>query len=246
MKRPYSLTLCVITGMILTGVSRAAEVEAELGAYSAYVWRGLIVNHDPVMQPSLTVNAGGFSFNVWGNFDLTDQDKEFDAMQFSEIDLTVAYAWESESAWLETGVVNFMFPNWPSTGSDTSELFFTAGLDGRLEPWITLNYDFDQIEGFYLNLGIGHTVELGEKTEITLMATYGYGDSSYNSGYFEVDEAGAVDLVLGVSIAHSINDSTGITGTIGRMQLLDSSLKESVGERNDSETILSLSTTFSW
>ena len=38
---------------------------------SKYIWRGQRLTNDWSMQPSMTFGASGFSFNVWGNMDMT-------------------------------------------------------------------------------------------------------------------------------------------------------------------------------
>src|SRR5690606_16941786 len=43
----------------------------ELGAYSKYVWRGINVVDDFVLQPSLTFSHGPWSVNFWGNYETT-------------------------------------------------------------------------------------------------------------------------------------------------------------------------------
>ena len=90
-----------VSGSSLMAEEPKVEVDAEALVVSKYVWRGLEVNEDPVLQPALTVTYGGFSFNIWGNMDLTDfgedecvytSDCESRAGQFTEIDLTLDYS----------------------------------------------------------------------------------------------------------------------------------------------------------
>jgi len=53
--------------------------------YNKYIWRGFLLDDDPVFQPSFTVSATGFAVSGWGNFDLDDED----ALMSDEIDTIV-------------------------------------------------------------------------------------------------------------------------------------------------------------
>lgn len=238
--------LLALAGCAMIGSAQAADVEAELGVYSAYVWRGLIVNDEAVLQPSLTVGAGNFSINVWGNFDLTDS--LGDSAQFSEIELTISYAHKVGSALFEAGVVNYMFPNLATEvpDTDTTEVYFSAAFDVILEPSVTFYYDVDVIEGHYLIFGIGHTFKINEKTNLGMEATYGFGGSSYVDGYFGVDDSGPIDLGLGVFLRYSINDAVGFSAGVHYMSLMGSALKESVGDEYGTKTTFSTVFTFMW
>ncbi|MBI4800110.1 MAG: hypothetical protein HY794_15555, partial [Desulfarculus sp.] len=55
------------------GEDKAWSVDLILPYYSKYLSRGALTVDDPVLQPGLTVAAHGFSFNVWGNYNLTDK-----------------------------------------------------------------------------------------------------------------------------------------------------------------------------
>ncbi|MBI4800069.1 MAG: hypothetical protein HY794_15340, partial [Desulfarculus sp.] len=55
------------------GQDKAWSVDLTVPYYSKYLSRGALTVDDPVLQPGLTVAAHGFSFNVWGNYNLTDK-----------------------------------------------------------------------------------------------------------------------------------------------------------------------------
>src|SRR3989338_6117355 len=65
------------------------SVTGSTSFYSKYVWRGIRLDDDYVLQPRLTVNAfNGWSLNVWGNYDL---DNSTDALNSNETDTTLTY-----------------------------------------------------------------------------------------------------------------------------------------------------------
>lgn len=53
-------------------VDKPFEIEAELTVASKYVWRGLNLVNDWVVQPGLTVSRGPISVGLWGNFEPTN------------------------------------------------------------------------------------------------------------------------------------------------------------------------------
>ena len=71
------LLLIALTGLLTLGASAPAlalgplDDEAELPVYSKYVWRGMNLVDDAVLQPSLEVGLFGFELAVWGNLYLT-------------------------------------------------------------------------------------------------------------------------------------------------------------------------------
>ena len=76
--------LSLVVGMLATGARAQEEaaaaagdekpwsIDAALDYNSKYVWRGILVTDDPVLQPSITFAFKGFSLNIWANMDLTD------------------------------------------------------------------------------------------------------------------------------------------------------------------------------
>ena len=231
------------------GATLAADVEADLGVGSAYVWRGMVLNDELVMQPSLTVVAGNFSFNVWGNFDLTDRDgAAVDSGNFSEVDLTISWTHSFDKVALDIGVINYMFPNAGLTNSDTTELYVSASLDVVLEPSLTIYYDIDSIDGYYASLGIGHTFAVSDKTEIGLSGSYAFADSGFRDGYFGVDSSGAVDLAAGINVSVAINDAVGFSVGVVHSTLSDSDIEIAAAAiyADDSDTTLSTGFSFGW
>ena len=59
----------------------------DLAAASKYVWRGLLVNDEFVLQPSVGITFGGFNANIWSSVDLTDYGAESGAYNGRKFDL---------------------------------------------------------------------------------------------------------------------------------------------------------------
>ncbi len=215
-------------------------VDAEALVVSKYVWRGLEVNEDPVLQPALTVTYGGFSFNLWGNMDLTDfgedecvytSDCESRAGQFTEIDLTLDYSRSFEKITLGAGIISYQFPNWDES-EDTHEVYLALAYDCLLAPALTIYYDFDEVDGFYANFAVSHSFAINNEAGIELAASIGYGDSDYNEAYFGVDDNAVVDINCSVALPYQVTDKITITPVLNLTSLVDSDLRDAVDDKS--------------
>ena len=244
------IAVLIVTTTILPATAEDVDVsvDAEILVVSKYIWRGLEVNEDPVLQPSLTVAYGGFSFNVWGNMDLTNfgkdecvytSDCESRAGQFTEIDLTLDYSHSFDKFTLGVGIIAYEFPNWDDS-EDTHELYLAFSYDCLLQPALTLYYDFDEVEGFYANFSVGHSFAINDKVGIDLSGSVGYGDSDYNLAYFGVDNSALVDANCSVAMPFQVTGKITITPMLSLTSIIDSDLKDSVESNSccDNETNL--------
>ena len=193
-------------------------------AMSKYVWRGFELSKDSlVIQPSMTVAYKGFSANVWGNED-TDvyvytvaTSEPTDTNNWTETDLTLAYDWTMGPVALTAGYIYYGV-----IGPDTQEVFGRAALHVLLTPTLTVYRDYDHLAGWYLTLGVSHTVPITEKIGLNLGAQVGYlaaDDSSSYAKYNGVGSANATtdayrgfhDGQLSASVAFPISERISIT-----------------------------------
>ncbi|MBN2331658.1 MAG: MipA/OmpV family protein [Deltaproteobacteria bacterium] len=230
------LVLCMTATAVNAEEKPAVSLDAEVLAVSKYIWRGLEVNEEFVLQPSLTAGYGGFSFNIWGNMDLTSfgEDEcvytsgcDDRSGQFTEIDLTMDYTHSWDAFTLGVGIIAYEFPNWEAS-EDTHEFYVSGAVDTLLQPSLTIYYDFDEVEGLYASFGIGHSFAINEKLALDLSASVGYADGDYNEAYFGVDDSGFVDLSVGVSLAIPVGDMVTITPMLSYTSLINSDLRDAV------------------
>jgi hypothetical protein len=164
--------------------------------YSKYIWRGQNINNRSVFQPAISVKAYGFTGSIWGNLDLTDKSKTApdNCGQFSEFDYALDYSdnvpgidWMSFSV----GTIYYRFPN--TSFKPTTEIYGGLSIGVPLSPSLKLYRDLDEIDGCYLQLGLGHTFEkLVNWREdcycgLQFGASVGWGNSPYNKVYFGVN-----------------------------------------------------------
>jgi hypothetical protein len=235
--------VCVLFGASITVL---ADDKVEFGFtgdfYSKYIWRGQVLDNKWVLQPSISASANGFTGSIWGNMNLTDESKIVpdNAGEFSEFDFTFDYTAAvpgNENLNFSLGTIYYRFPN--QIYHPTTEVY--AGLDlsdGFFSPSIKLYHDIDEIDGSYVQLGIGHTFEkihvINEKCYcgLQLGSSIGWGSAGYNHGYFSVDGSGFNDLTVNLGFPFCI-DSWTISPSINFSTMLDSDIRRATDKSDN-------------
>lgn len=194
---------------VLLSVAPAASAEEDDGVtvdvaadlFGKYVWRGQNIIDDWVVQPSVSAGYKGLSGSIWGNMDLTGE--TVDDGEFTEVDYSLDYSNMfpgQDVLGYSVGVIYYDFPHAHSDA--TSEVYTGLTASVPLSPTIRAYYDFDEIDGTYVQLSVGHTIEKVTQwrrdcyCDAQVGASLGYGTSGYNNGYFGVDEGALNDLTL--------------------------------------------------
>lgn len=173
------------------------EVTAEAALMSSYVWRGQVYNNDFVVQPQLTIEQYGVSFNIWGNYDL-GKNVNGVSSDFSELDLSLAYTLpiDVNEVAFDVGVINYTFPNTVVDGvaaESTTELFASATVLSWQDyivsviPSVTLFGDIDEVNGTYVLFDVVVPYEVSDYLSVEGGISAGYGNTRYNSAYWRPD-----------------------------------------------------------
>jgi hypothetical protein len=236
--------ICLIVTVVQPRLAAAeikVNVDAEALIVSQYIWRGMVLNEDLSLQPTLTVTyndflAGALSFNVWGQMDLTDfgkdkchytDDCKSREWQFTEVDFTLDYSYSFDKYTIGVGMIWYLFPNWDHS-EDTHEVYLALSYDCLLQPALTIYYDFDEVDGFYLNLAVGHSFPVNDKFSIDLSSSVGYGDSDTNDANFGNDTSALVDFNLGLNTPYQVTEHITITPTLMWSSVIDSDNRDGV------------------
>lgn len=172
---------------------------------SKYIWRGIRLDNDPVLQPSFTVSAYGFSANVWGSYDLAGDDN----LSSNETDTTLSYSYTFED--LSIGPIALspitvtggnIYYDFPGTNTYTSEVFAGITYGCFLSPTVTYYYDYiDESkgggDGNYVALALSHSIPLVKDYGTTLDLS---GHVGFNSGDYINGEGGDYLLKAGFTI----------------------------------------------
>lgn len=209
------------------------SVSAEIGLYSAYVWRGQVLNDNMVVQPSVTLAKGPFSLNIWGNWNASENA----ANDTGEIDYTAAYTLvDTDDVTMDVGMIFYTFPGSGNGASYTEEVFASATFNNILfTPVATVYYDVDQADGFYGNLAISQGVEISDALTAEIGGSVGYGSKNYNEYYFGNNtHNGAVnDYNVYVSAEYALTEKLAL-GALLQYSALDSGVDDSGNyEAND-------------
>ncbi len=217
------------TGKVFARENRTLPFGTEIGVDVAtkYVWRGQLLTDDPVVQPSITLSRGGLSLNVWGSIDATDiNEGSGDEYRIQEVDYTLSYGFTpTEGLDIEAGFISYTFPG---TGLPTTEeVYGSASLSNvPLTPTLVVYYDVDEVDGFYVNLGIGHTFQLTEKLALGLGAGIAWADSDYNNAYFGVDDGGLGDVSVSAALDYAVNERLSISAHVGYTAFPDDDIRD--------------------
>jgi len=218
----------------------AVSVDAEVTLISQYIWRGMVLNEDLSLQPTMTVAKSGFSFNVWGQMDLTNfgedechytDDCDSRAWQFTEIDFVLDYSHSFDKLTAGIGVIFYEFPNWDHA-DDTHEVYLSLAYDCLLQPALTVYYDFDEVDAFYVNMAVSHSIAVNDKFSIDLSSSLGFGDSDFNEFNFGEDSNALVDFNFGIAAPCKVTGDITITPTLMFSSIVDSDNRDSVDDRD--------------
>ncbi len=180
MRSAKSLGVVALATLVLQGreASAQATVGADVGLFSSYVWRGVSLTNRPVAQPNvyLTVPAGKAILTAggWANVDVGSYDDPVNDISqsggVSSFNLAEFDPWAEVSlpvgkATVTGGVVGYVFPNDPPAAAtedvNTWELYGKVGLGVPLNPKLAVYYDFDKVNGAYLEGTLAHSVSIG-------------------------------------------------------------------------------------
>jgi len=210
---------------------------------SKYIWRGQRLTNDASVQPSMTMGIGGFSFNIWGNMDLTavnagdklllPQDTLATAAsaglkgKFSEVDYTFSYSQSVEKVSLDVGMIFYTFPERSASLASTTEIYGGLSFDGPLAPSATLYIDIDETgesgsNGVYFLLSGGHSIPIDNEvfSALDLSASLAFVNKGFSDFYYGAAKTGAHDLNLTVSLPITLSDDVSASAFVSYSSLL--------------------------
>jgi hypothetical protein len=194
----------------------------DAGAFNAYVWRGVTLTNQVVLQPDayLTVPAGGGSavLGVWGTIDAGRYDDP--ANDLSEGGGTSSFNATEINVWAEyshslgpklngtLGGLLYLFPNELGLTNDvnrTVEIYGKLQLASPLSPKLAAWYDVGKVAGLYLEGSVSQTVPAISGFPITVGALAGFSASQgINQG-----DPGEIANFAGNSLTHVDLAATG-------------------------------------
>jgi len=222
------------------------SLDLDLTYASKYVWRGINVTADPVLQPSIGFTYKGLTLNVWGNLDTTDVNGY--EKQFNEIDYTLDYTLTLGKVSLSAGAVYYQFPQ--AHSGSTTEAYLGVGLDVLAQPTLTVYQDVHEHDGTYLALAFGHTfadvwkpVE-GVSVSVEVSTSFGWATRRHNAFYYGYGGSAWTDAKVGLALPIAVGDHVTVTPSANCSWILDDRITKSLGD--DTVFWAGLSVTFSF
>ena len=230
MKRRMMLGwLCAVFALFGMGTATWAEgdisYEVTTDFFSKYVWRGQNISDDWVFQPGFSATYNGLTAGVWGNLDLTSDNDE--RGEFIEFDYYLDYSGQiNDVIGYSLGSIYYYFPS----ADDTTEVYGGLNFDMVASPSLTVYYDVDEADGFYIALGVEHSLEGLDDLPfgIDLSANLGWGSSNYNDAYWSVDDCEANDLLLSAAFPFEVGPLA-VTPSVHYMALLGGDISDVAG-----------------
>lgn len=107
--------IVLLLSLVLVPYTNAQELTLNVNAdfVSRYIWRGINVNDQPNIQPSINLNYSGLQLGFWGSYGLTHQnssDQYYSTSQ--EIDTWLSYSLEfNQGMSISALLTDYYYPN---------------------------------------------------------------------------------------------------------------------------------------
>jgi len=185
------------------------EASADLNFSSLYMWRGITLDGDPVVQPGFYVNTkaskfGRLKFGIWLNHDLDNRD----ALKSSETDYTLDYTYGFPFADVSLGYIYYDFPDaLPADGQSkgfSREVYTGISLPKLfLSPSVFYYYDCGRKEdgggeGSYTVLNLAYSVPFKVKKYLLSLDLTGH--AGFNNKQYYRGKGGDSAIGAGVTI----------------------------------------------
>lgn len=185
------------------------EVSSSLDFYSQYIWRGFVLDRDPVIQPGFTLKGYGFTFSCWSSWDVDNSD----SLDSDEIDYTIDYT-------QELGNINFSlghtYYDFEGTNTYSKEFYLGVGFPKIiLSPRLTYYHDYGEEDkgggrGDYLVLEFSHSFLLEKEIGISfdLSAHVGYNHELFiqgDGGDFLIQAGFTIPLRKNLTFSPAVN-----------------------------------------
>ena len=180
---------------------------------SNYVWRGQKLSNSWVVQPSVSINYGSFSSNIWANYDTDSMIDEGDGHgEITETDITANYNFSFDKLTIGIGYIYYAL----NSASDTQEIYVSASYDILPHPSLTFYYDYDEGKGTFIVASIKHSFDLAKDIPLELgasasfniedkvMGTDSEGDEFTNFYNSELKASVSIPLTKGLSVTPKV------------------------------------------
>lgn len=201
-------------------------IEADLN--SKYIWRSLAWSEGLVLQPSFWTGTGGWSFTLWSNYVLNNEEYRH---KFNEIDLRLGYEFDMGDFTIGTAVNIYTYPNQDAIFSPTTAEFellvaytmgsFTFETTHFIDVW-------DNKGGWVGEIGVEYENAVSGSLTLAAAARVIFANTKFNEYYIPVGKAAVNALVLEAGLSYSLPGGFYIRPHLEWNTLLDKEVKDAV------------------
>jgi len=207
----------MMAAALLVSVATVAVAEDKVtggvyaGPVSKYVFRGYDWSENRgVIQGGVDLGYKGFTLSYWTNYQTItgpSGNPATEAGNASENDLTLNYSYTPVPVvTFNVGNIYYMLDG----AEDTNEVYLKTTLNTLLSPTFAVYYDWDvaKKDGFFMSLGVGHTLEVMKNLGLTLgaLASYNYANPSASVAYHNLH-----NYELTASLDYAVTDTLKIS-----------------------------------
>ncbi|HXH61357.1 MAG TPA: hypothetical protein VNI20_08360 [Fimbriimonadaceae bacterium] len=234
------------TVLLASAVPALAEVSPITGSvhltYSTIdVWRGINLVDDSVLKGTVQLKHDHFSGFIQGRMELTDTNsyplRVDPTGSITALRAGIFYSFDYDQAVNVT--VGAMAHQYPGVGTpQTQELYYAVGFGGLGNINVAVIQDIQAVKGYRVVATGSHTFPAGIRMPdgkdqgITFSAHVAYGDSKYNSFYYNTNSSTLTDLGIGASTDFNINQFI-ITPFLAYSALIDPDVLKGAPNRNN-------------
>lgn len=266
--RGVALSCVILSSSCIVPADAQPDVSIGVDLANKRVHRGMVQTDDYALTTSAEIvipakQKGRIVLSTIANMDLTNDTGDAwlpngHAGKFSQIDYNVLYEQQlGERALITGGFINYNLPNgleFPLGERGATSEFMLAGTYSlpedffSLQPSLAMHYDFDEVEGFYFVMGLGHSHDVSEVT--TLRSSFGLGWMDGDQTFWNYGQpsrsSGLADATLRVDVDHEIQQGTILTGFLAYSRIVDSELREWFDVINIDPTQLAIGAGVRW
>ncbi len=224
----------VVVGLVLTLAAAGLAQEsgwtkgAELDVNSKYIWRALAFSQGAVLQPSVWIGTGGFTFTIWSNFVL-NSGEDF-AGKFNEVDYRMSYDIEAGSFTISPAFTVYTYPNQAIDGATTGELEIAVAYALGSFSLETAHYldVWDNSGGYIGEVGLAYEVDAAEGLTLAAAVRFAFANGKFNEYYVPYDSGTLSAVVLEAGLTYTLANGLYIRPHLEYNNILDKNLREAV------------------
>ena len=213
--------IMIMVAAMTAGIVSAASVDTDIGVYSKYIWRGQVLDDQPVVQGGVTVSStNGFYANVWGNYSLNDG--YTGVYGLNEVDYTVGYGGSVDALDYDFGYIYYSFPN--TTLPSTSEIYAGVALNNLpVTPSVYAYYDIDEANGFYVIGDLNYGKDLSEALSMEAGVSVAWASANFNQFYYGKTGSSLSDTQLYTGLSYALSETLSLSASLSYSFYPDSS-----------------------